>query len=51
MDFASKATEIVAVNPFLRAVGGSADSAEKWGEKSGDFYTSSPLKNHAESTY
>jgi hypothetical protein len=27
------------------------DSAQKWAEKSGDFYTSFPLKNVAKSTY
>jgi len=51
MDFASKAPEIVAVNPFFTTCGRSADSVEKWGEKSGDFYASSSLKNLAESTY
>jgi hypothetical protein len=51
MDFASNAPEIVALNPFLRTFGRGADSAEKWGEKSGDFYAPSSLKNLSESTY
>jgi hypothetical protein len=49
--FRQKATEIVAATPLFTTRGRSADSAEKWGEKSGDFYTPSPLKNYAESTY
>jgi hypothetical protein len=36
--------------PFLRVLTAS-ESGRKWGEKSGDFYAPSPLKNVAKSTY